>query len=93
MESGAKPCTIRAPRKRPIHVGDTLYLYTGMRTKACRRLCTVTCMAKLPILIDGESVVLAGRELTPDWQLRPAPPGLPMSSKQPEVAHTSGMRL
>lgn len=38
VESGRKTQTIRAPRKRPIVVGDRLYLYTGMRTEACRKL-------------------------------------------------------
>ena len=38
VESGEKRQTIRLHRKRPIKVGDTLYLFTGMRTKGCRRL-------------------------------------------------------
>lgn len=36
--SGEKLQTIRALRKRPFAVGDKLHLYTGMRTKACRKL-------------------------------------------------------
>lgn len=36
--SGEKTCTIRARRKIPFKVGDALYLYTGARTKAMRRL-------------------------------------------------------
>ena len=43
VESGKKCQTIRAPRKRPFKVGDTLYLYTGMRTKGCRKLREVRC--------------------------------------------------
>jgi hypothetical protein len=35
VERGEKLCTIR--RKAP-KVGDKAYLYTGMRTKACRPL-------------------------------------------------------
>jgi len=38
VEARLKRQTIRALRKRPIKKGDMLYLYTGMRTKACRRL-------------------------------------------------------
>jgi hypothetical protein len=38
VESGQKTQTIRAPRKRPIVWSDRVYLYTGMRTKACRKL-------------------------------------------------------
>jgi hypothetical protein len=43
VEAGRKLQTIRAMRKVPIKPGDTLYHYTGMRTKACRRLGVSTC--------------------------------------------------
>ena len=43
VESGKKHQTIRKTRKRPIKVGDTLYLYTGMRTKSCRKLGEAVC--------------------------------------------------
>jgi len=44
VESGKKCQTIRAYRKvRDPKVGDTLYLYTGMRTKQCRKLGEVEC--------------------------------------------------
>ena len=43
VESGAKRQTIRKLRKRPIRVGDTLRLYVGMRTKACRLLGEAVC--------------------------------------------------
>ena len=45
VESGEKRQTIRAYRKdgRDPKPGDTLYLYTGMRTKACRKLREVEC--------------------------------------------------
>lgn len=38
VERGEKAQTIRKPRKRPTVVGDRLYLYTGQRSKACRKL-------------------------------------------------------
>ncbi len=45
VESGEKRQTIRAFRKdgRNPKPGDTLYLYTGMRTKQCRKLGEVIC--------------------------------------------------
>lgn len=54
VEYGHKRQTVRAPRKdgRPhCKVGDTLKLYTGMRTKACRLLgeATVTRIARVKI--------------------------------------------
>lgn len=35
---GSKTQTIRKPRKRPIKVGDKLYVYWKLRTKECRKL-------------------------------------------------------
>jgi len=43
VRSGYKRQTIRAERKRPFKDFDTLYLFTGMRTKNCERLRTETC--------------------------------------------------
>ena len=45
VESGKKRQTIRAYRKdgRDPKPGDTLYLYTGMRTKQCRKLGEAVC--------------------------------------------------
>ncbi len=45
VESGNKRQTIRAYRKdgRDPKRGNTLYLYTGMRTKACRKLGEARC--------------------------------------------------
>lgn len=45
IESGAKSQTIRPERKRPIKVGDNLILYTGQRTKDCRKLGEAVCVA------------------------------------------------
>ena len=54
VESGAKRTTIRAFGGKPHpRVGDSLQLYTGMRTKACRKLvdpdpiCTVSALVKI----------------------------------------------
>lgn len=67
VESGRKRGTIRAPRRdgRPHAVpGDRLYLYTGLRTRGCRKLgesiCTSTHHAFITeeraIMIDGSRV-------------------------------------
>jgi len=59
VESGEKRQTIRAHRKDgriPAKRGDTLALYTGMRTKACRKLIDATCTAVLPIEIQSAVV-------------------------------------
>ena len=59
VERGDKRQTIRKRRKdgRDPKSGDTLYLYTGMRTKACRKLGEVKCRTVQWIHIgkfDGE---------------------------------------
>lgn len=55
VAQGIKRQTIRATRKRPIRVGDTLYLYTGMRTKQCQKLKTANCtMAAGFRITDGD---------------------------------------
>lgn len=68
VEAGIKRSTIRPRRKdgRQPKVGDTLYLYTGMRTKACRLLRKETCTAALPVEIRcvRGTVRLDGRLLT-----------------------------
>lgn len=63
IESGEKRQTIRAPRKdgRDPKPGDTLHLYTGMRTKACRKLGEYRCRSSTPVVIDFNSVRL-GRD-------------------------------
>lgn len=42
--SGAKRHTIRETRKVPIKMGDTLYLYTGQRTKNAQLLMMTECV-------------------------------------------------
>lgn len=36
--------TIRRQRKRPFKIGDTLYMFTGQRTKYCKRLGEFPCL-------------------------------------------------
>ena len=40
---GKKRQSIRVERKRPIKMGDKLFLYTGMRTDLCYKLYETTC--------------------------------------------------
>ena len=64
VEVGDKTQTIRAYRKRPIEVGDKLYLYTGMRTKLCRKLLDAVCESVSHIEIDWVNAGLDGLGLT-----------------------------
>ena len=56
IERGEKRQTIRRARKRPIKVGDKLYLYWHQRQKDCR-----------PILVNGESVVICIDSYSLTW--------------------------
>lgn len=49
---GTKIHTIRKPRKSPLKKGDTLFLYTGMRTKKCQKIITSICESVNPIHLD-----------------------------------------
>ncbi|GAJ10348.1 unnamed protein product [marine sediment metagenome] len=44
--------TIRLCRKRPTKPGETLYLYTGMRTKDCIKLGEIPCKTVEPLEIQ-----------------------------------------
>lgn len=52
--AGKKRQTIRARRKdgRDPKPGDILFLYTGMRTKACRKLGEAVCKSVEPVRIE-----------------------------------------
>ena len=67
VESGVKPQSIRAWRKRPFKLNDRVYLYTGMRTKACRKLGESDCIAVEPVTIrrvEGSCVaIIVGKQL------------------------------
>lgn len=68
---GLKPHTIRGHRKFPIKRNDTLYLYTGMRQKTCRRLLVCPCLAVTPI-----EILSSHRRVTLDGGARLYPAGL-----------------
>lgn len=66
IETGRKRQTVRLGRKRPIQTGDRLILYTGMRTKQCRKLREVTCQGVYRIVIEeNETIRINGVALTP----------------------------
>lgn len=60
VKAGEKTQTIRAIRKEPIFVGDTLFLYTGLRTKYTEKLGEGICIYSEPITITEDSIVIAG---------------------------------
>lgn len=62
VASGAKSHTIRRPRVHPLKPGDILQHYTGMRTKACRRLrepTVCTAVTGITIFAKHKVVILA----------------------------------
>lgn len=61
VEYGAKCQTIRA--KARCKPGDSLQLYTGMRTKECRKLRDATCQSVTPIRICSTEMFIDGRRL------------------------------
>ena len=58
IKAGFKKHTIRPKRKRPTRIGDKLYLYTGMRTKACEKLLETTCIDVIPVEIGKDYIIL-----------------------------------
>lgn len=53
--AGAKCQTIRADRRRHARIGESLQLYTGMRTKQCRLIGLAKCHGVSPITINMET--------------------------------------
>lgn len=56
VESGEKDCTIRAKgKRRPPKPGEHLRLFTGMRTKKCRKLGDFICdrVRRIEIMEEG----------------------------------------
>ena len=63
---GTKRQTIRRYRKdgRDPKPGDKLYLYTGMRTKNCKRLLVAKCVCTCYIVINNKkNITLDGKPL------------------------------
>ncbi|MDA8106197.1 MAG: hypothetical protein M0Z71_12570, partial [Nitrospiraceae bacterium] len=61
VESGEKKQTIRAMRKYPIKEGETLYHYTGCRTKQARKLKVSKCTGAFNLVITiGGNIYVEG---------------------------------
>jgi hypothetical protein len=57
VELGTKRTTIRATRRCPVKAGDTLYLYTGLRTKCARKLREERCISECSISLFPDKTV------------------------------------
>lgn len=59
VASGRKSQTVRAPRKDGRHakVGDALQLYTGMRTRQCRKLRDAVCHDVCDIMLEANRIL------------------------------------
>ena len=53
IKTGEKRQTIRAPRKHPVKVGDTLHLFTGMRRAGCERIGKSICIGTQQIILSA----------------------------------------
>jgi hypothetical protein len=60
--AGLKTQTVRADRRRHARPGEPVQLFTGMRTKACRKILTPdpVCVRVSPILIVTSSLIEGG---------------------------------
>jgi hypothetical protein len=68
VKDGSKRQTIRPVRKNPIKKGDTLYLYTGMRTKNCRKLKDVICKDVQKIKIHEVAIEIEDEQILPPFR-------------------------
>lgn len=58
---GSKTHTIRGHRRRHAHVGESVQLFTGMRTRHCVKIIAdPVCVAVLPIVIMSSDLLSAG---------------------------------
>lgn len=64
IRSGKKRQTIRSHKSRDPKPGDILYLYTGLRTKHCKKIGSAICTSVEQIEIDHlNNIFLNGRRL------------------------------
>ena len=68
--AGTKAQTIRAHRKRHARPGEMVQLFTGMRTRQCRRLGESRCVEVLPVRL-----VFTDRGIPEAFQVNGAPIG------------------
>lgn len=68
VESGKKAQTIRqAGKRKPPNPGNKLQLFTGMRSKTCRLLCTPICTSVREIKITPKFGEVLVREVGSDY--------------------------
>lgn len=61
IEDGSKSHTIRGHRRRHAHVGEPVQLFTGMRTRHCRKIIAdPVCIAVEPIVIMSSDLIEPG---------------------------------
>ncbi len=67
VKNGTKRQTIRQVRKNPIKPGDMLTMFTGQRTKECRKLCMHKCKSVYEITIyhTADDFIPASVEIRP----------------------------
>jgi len=65
IERGEKTQTIRAHRKRHARVGEHIQLYTGMRTKNCRKIIADPICARVDEIIMPENCWSFDRDYEP----------------------------
>ena len=58
VESGVKRQTIRGKRKNPPRVGQTAHLFTGLRTKNCRKLGAHRINTVADVVIHSDCVLI-----------------------------------
>lgn len=61
IEDGSKTHTIRGHRRRHAHPGEPVQLFTGLRTRHCRKIIPdPPCISVLPIVIMSSDLIDAG---------------------------------
>jgi len=61
IEDLSKTHTIRGHRRRHAHAGEPVQLFTGLRTRHCRKIIAdPVCIAVLPIVIMSSDLIEAG---------------------------------
>lgn len=61
IEDGSKTHTIRGHRRRHAHPGEAVQLFSGLRTRHCRKIIPdPVCLSVLPIVIMSSDLLSAG---------------------------------
>ncbi|EHS51515.1 hypothetical protein PDO_1906 [Rhizobium sp. PDO1-076] len=58
IEDGSKSHTIRGHRRHHAHIGEPIQLFTGMRTRHCRKIMSdPVCIAVLPLMTMSSDLI------------------------------------